>query len=230
MNIEIYRNEELQKEVVSSRVIANQLDRRHSDVMTAIRGIRNDPHTPHGMIYGNNYTNEQNRENYPEYLLTKDGFILYMFNIQGHNKFKISYINCFNEMEKALKVKPLTGQILIATALIEANRIMENQEKEIEILKPKAELADAAIRDESKHYCITDAGKLLGINQTRIFRILRSNYLLTSKRLPTQKALNEEILDIRNNVRGGKNYPQAIMTMKNIDNFRKKYLSQEKIK
>lgn len=37
-----------------------------------------------------------------EYLLTKDGFILYMFNIQGHNDFKMAYINKFNEMERQI--------------------------------------------------------------------------------------------------------------------------------
>ena len=29
--------------------------------------------------------------------------LLYMFNIQGHNDFKMAYINKFNEMEKQLK-------------------------------------------------------------------------------------------------------------------------------
>lgn len=45
----------------------------------------------------------QNRE-YKEYLLTKDGFTLYMFNIQGYNDFKMAYINEFNKMEQELKI------------------------------------------------------------------------------------------------------------------------------
>ena len=38
-----------------------------------------------------------------EYLLTKDGFTLYMFNIQGHNDFKMAYISKFNEMENTIQ-------------------------------------------------------------------------------------------------------------------------------
>ena len=45
----------------------------------------------------------QNRE-YKEYLLTKDWFTLYMFNIQGYNDFKMAYINEFNKMEQELKI------------------------------------------------------------------------------------------------------------------------------
>ena len=44
----------------------------------------------------------QNRE-YKEYLLTKDGFTLYMFNIQGYQEFKIKYINEFNERGKIIE-------------------------------------------------------------------------------------------------------------------------------
>lgn len=44
-------------------------------------------------------------ESRKEYLLTKDGFTLYMFNIQGHNEFKMAYINKFNEMENAIQNK-----------------------------------------------------------------------------------------------------------------------------
>ncbi|HFN8349823.1 TPA: Rha family transcriptional regulator [Staphylococcus aureus] len=46
-----------------------------------------------------NYKDSRGRSQ-KEYLLTKDVFALYMFNIQGHNEFKMAYINKFNEMEK----------------------------------------------------------------------------------------------------------------------------------
>lgn len=38
-----------------------------------------------------------------EYKLTKDGFTLYMFHIQGFTEFKMAYINRFNEMESFIK-------------------------------------------------------------------------------------------------------------------------------
>lgn len=54
------------------------------------------------VIIPNEYKDSTGRK-LKEYLLTKDGFTLYMFNIQGHNDFKMAYINKFNEMEKQLK-------------------------------------------------------------------------------------------------------------------------------
>lgn len=96
--------------------------------------------------------------------------------------------------------------------------------EENEIMKPKAELADMALRDESTHFSIRDAGKQLGLNQTDMFNIVRNNGLLTQKDIPSQKALTYELLTLRTNVVGKRNFKQAVMTMQNIDNFRKRYL------
>ena len=119
--------------VVSSRVIAKQLGKRHSDVLRDLDKILINPHlgrlknqSTHicvdseklistdlsqlknsenadlrSLIIPNYYRDSKNRR-YREYLLTKDGFTLYMFNIQGYNDFKINYINKFNRMEQAL--------------------------------------------------------------------------------------------------------------------------------
>ncbi len=107
IKIEKY-NEQL---VVSSRVIAEQLGKLHKNVIRDLEEI----------LYSSNLSSTQNntteisvlfiKSEYKasngkmnkEYLLTKDGFILYMFNIQGYNDFKLAYINKFNELEKALK-------------------------------------------------------------------------------------------------------------------------------
>lgn len=100
--------------VVSSRVIAKGLGKRHDSILRDIDNIvKNQSPQICGnligtnlsrLIYLSNYKDSKNRT-YREYLLTKDGFILYMFNIQGHIDFKITYINEFNRMEKELKEK-----------------------------------------------------------------------------------------------------------------------------
>lgn len=84
--------------VVSSRVIANQLGKEHKHVLEGIRrmGLNLDPCNFIEISYLDSYNRSKT-----EYLLTKDGFTLYMFNIQGYNEFKRAYINRFNEMEKA---------------------------------------------------------------------------------------------------------------------------------
>lgn len=97
--------------VVSSRVIAKALGRRHDSVLRDIDKIV-EIQSPqicgdlNKLIFTNQYKDGKNR-NYREYLLAKDGFILYMFNIQGHNKFKLAYINEFNRMERLLKQQRL---------------------------------------------------------------------------------------------------------------------------
>ena len=60
-----------------------------------------------------------------QYLLTKDGFTLYMFNIQGYNDYKMAYINEFNRMEQALKKNmtqeklPFSSSVMIPIDKIE---------------------------------------------------------------------------------------------------------------
>jgi phage antirepressor YoqD-like protein len=100
---------------------------------------------------------------------------------------------------------------------------------ENELLKPKAELADKALRDESKHYSITDAGKHIGLSQSKMFALLREKKLITSKNLPTQKAIDMNLLQLRTNADcNGKNRPQSIMTMEQMDNFRRRYVNETK--
>lgn len=105
--------------VVSSRKVAQGLNKRHDHVMRDLDNIlhssnvRND-HSPDlgSEIIPVKYTAKNNQQ-YREYLLTKDGFTLYMFNIQGYNDFKWAYIQKFNEMEAALAnvSKPVQQQL-----------------------------------------------------------------------------------------------------------------------
>lgn len=100
--------------VVSSRLIANQFKKRHCDVLEAIDKLLIDNSNffknqsteisvdLKKIIISSQYRDSRNR-NYREYLLTKDGLTLYMFNILGYNDLKMAYINKFNEMEKELQ-------------------------------------------------------------------------------------------------------------------------------
>ena len=87
--------------VVSSRVIAKQLGKKHSDVLDSLNNIL-EKGDFRSLIIPSFYQVKGQKRSYKEYLLTKDGFTLYMFNIQGYNDFKMNYINKFNRMEQAL--------------------------------------------------------------------------------------------------------------------------------
>lgn len=90
--------------VVSSRVIAKELGKEHSKVLRTLDEILEKPNMA-SLIIPSFYRTQGQKREYKEYLLTKDGFTLYMFNIQGYQDFKLAYINKFNEMEKELKKK-----------------------------------------------------------------------------------------------------------------------------
>lgn len=90
--------------VVSSRVIAKELEKRHDHVIRDLEKILETPNVG-SLIIPSFYRTQGQKREYKEYLLTKDGFTLYMFNIQGYQDFKLAYINRFNEMEKELKKK-----------------------------------------------------------------------------------------------------------------------------
>jgi len=116
--------------VVSSRIIAKQLGKRHEKVLRDLDKILIDPNVGR-LIFSSNYKDSKNRT-YREYLLTKDGFTLYMFNIQGYNDYKMAYINEFNRMEQALKKNitqeklPFSSSVMIPIDKIEYwNKIKE---------------------------------------------------------------------------------------------------------
>lgn len=103
MNVLIEQNSQFGL-VVSSRTIAKELEKRHSDVLKALENILDSTNENiRSLIILGNYKDKKG-EIRKEYLLTKDGFVLYMFNIQGYQEFKIAYIKKFNEMENNIKM------------------------------------------------------------------------------------------------------------------------------
>lgn len=121
--------------VVSSRVIAEQLGKRHSDVLEQLDKICENE-TFRSLIISSTYRVEGQNRSYKEYLLTKDGFMIYMFNIQGYNDFKLAYINEFNRMESELtKFKlPTTYKEAVQDLLLQ---IEENEKLQLENSKQK---------------------------------------------------------------------------------------------
>ena len=93
--------------ITTSRIVAQGLGKQHSHVSRTLEGLILENPKLDSLIIPTTYkVKGQNRE-YKEYLLTKDGFTLYMFNIQGYNDFKMAYINEFNRMERILNGEQL---------------------------------------------------------------------------------------------------------------------------
>ncbi|EDS77330.1 putative antirepressor [Clostridium botulinum C str. Eklund] len=100
--------------VVTSRQIARDFEKEHAkvnrDIENLIEGIAKNGDTYNHLFIGTQYQNEQNKQWYKEYLLTRDGFSLLVMGFTGPKalQWKLKYIEAFNKMEKVLKTKQLS--------------------------------------------------------------------------------------------------------------------------
>lgn len=170
--------------VVSSRDIAEELNRNHRDVLKSIDEIIGDDSvrkSSQPLIIPSTYIHPQNKQEYREYLLTKDGFTLYMFNIQGHNDFKMAYINKFNEMEQAIRnpfknmSKELQSILLLDSKTQELNKKIDTVATDFNDFKDNETLSPAmmkAISDKVKRLGV----QLLGGKASTAYRISNGHY------------------------------------------------------
>lgn len=68
--------------VTTSRIVADGLSKRHDHALRDLDKILENPNMG-SLIIPTTYKVKGQKREYKEYLLTKDGFTLYMFNIQG---------------------------------------------------------------------------------------------------------------------------------------------------
>ncbi|MBM6117573.1 phage regulatory protein/antirepressor Ant [Staphylococcus epidermidis] len=151
--IQIENNSELGA-VVSSRVVANELEREHKNVKRDLEQILIGSNLS-ALIIPSEYKDSRGRKQ-KEYLLTKDGFTLYMFNIQGHNDFKMAYISKFNEMENTIQnrlpgtYKEALTQLLQTVEEKEKLELENNMNKQkIAEYEPKASYLDTILNNKS---------------------------------------------------------------------------------
>lgn len=99
----------------------------------------------------------------------------------------------------------LTGEELMAKALIEAKSVLERQNKQIIEMKPKALFADTVAASDSS-ILVGQGAKLISqsgckMGQNRFFAWLRENGYLCSKgenyNMPTQKSREMDLIEIK---------------------------------
>lgn len=104
------------------------------------------------------------------------------------------------------QVKELSGQELMAKALIEAQSVLAAKDKQIEEMKPKALFADAVATSHTS-ILVGELAKILKQNgidmgQKRLFVWLRENGFLIKRKgtdynMPTQKAMELGLFEIK---------------------------------
>lgn len=89
--------------VVTSRQITEDFGKEHKDVLEKIRNLIAENSAVKNMFIESSYENRGKQ--YPEYLLTRDGFSLLVMGFTGAKalEWKIKYIEAFNKMEEQLK-------------------------------------------------------------------------------------------------------------------------------
>ena len=140
--------------VVSSRTIAKELGKEHSKVLRTLDEILEKPNVA-SLIIPNTYRANGQKRTYREYLLTKDGFTLYMFNIQGYQDFKMAYIQKFNEMEKILNQQLVQGENTLLLKEIERLREIEKQYNNIPMSWAALECVKDQINETIDRRCKT---------------------------------------------------------------------------
>ena len=89
--------------VVTSRQVAEDFEKRHSDVTEIIRKLTTENSAVKNMMIESKFEHRGNE--YTEYLLTRDGFSLLVMGFTGAKalQWKLKYIEAFNKMEQELK-------------------------------------------------------------------------------------------------------------------------------
>lgn len=153
------------------------------------------------------YTTAQNKV-MPCYLITKDGceFIAHKLTGVKGTEFTAKYIKRFHEMEDIIKEHVPHGKELLALAVLEAQKTIEEQTAQIEEMKPKAIFADAVATSHTS-ILIGDLAKILKQNgietgQKRLFEWLRENGYLSKRKgtewnSPTQKSMNLGLFEVK---------------------------------
>ena len=156
--------------LTNSLLVAEKFGKNHQHVMRDIRkliqGMSKIGHTP--LFEETTYINPQNGQEYPMYVMNRDGFSLLAMGFTGKKalQFKVNFINAFNKMEQALATNQYQVPQSFSEALMLAAHqqdIIEEQQREIaqqkqivsvqgeliEVMKPKVTYCDVILQSKS---------------------------------------------------------------------------------
>lgn len=198
--------------LTNSLIVAERFGKDHKNILRDIRniigGLPKIEHTP--MFAEATYTNAQNGQEYPMFVMNRDGFTLLAMGFTGERalQFKVEYIAAFNKMEKIIKNGGFQVPQTFSEALMLAARqqkIIEEQKKQIEqknrhikILEPKASFAENAFDTKDK-VDVGMAAKILnlGFGRNTLFRKMReTGIFFGSKNEPKQRYIDARYFEL----------------------------------
>ncbi|HDT7296598.1 TPA: Rha family transcriptional regulator [Enterococcus faecalis] len=161
-----------QQAVTSSLQVAATFNKNHRDVLAAIDDLKEGVAENYAdLFYEDSYIHPQNKQKYRQIIMNRDGFTLLAMGFTGQKalKFKLKYIEAFNQMEKEIQQPKLpTSQrelaLLALSANEETNERVDVIEKEVADLKnnQKIDAGDYSYLSRRVHQRVAEVAKGFG--------------------------------------------------------------------
>lgn len=188
--------------LTNSILVAKKFGKEHKHVLDAIRelvkGCAENSADP--MFEETTYVHPQNGQEYPMFIMNRDGFTLLAMGFTGEKalRFKLDYIKAFNAMEETIKNPHRIPQTLPEALRLAADqaeqieqqqRMIEHKDGVIGKLQPLADFAKTAFTSDTL-VSISQAAKILRLpfGRNTLFKKLReSGIFFKGKNEPKQK-------------------------------------------
>lgn len=147
-NNELVFKGENSQALTNSLLVAEKFGKTHDNVLKAIRniidgGVVKNNETP--MFVESTYFNQQNGQDYPLFVMNRDGFTLLAMGFTGKKalQFKLDYIAAFNAMENELRKPKSLSQLEIlqgsVNALVEHDKRLQAVEQRLDNIDKERE-------------------------------------------------------------------------------------------
>ena len=209
------------EQTISSLEVADMTGKKHKNLLADIRGyvyeLAELNFQPGDFFYDSVYK-DANNQTRPCYQITKKGceFIAHKLTGIKGTEFTARYIERFHDMEQLIADHIPQGKELLALAVLEANKTIEELEnkntaliEDNQRMKPKEVFADAVTESDTS-ILIGELAKILRQNgvktgQNKLFQWMRNNgYLIKRKgsdwNMPTQRAMDMGLFEIKESV------------------------------
>ena len=136
--------------ITTSLLVAETFEKEHRNVLKSIRKLMSATNVAVAQMFDETtYVNEQGKEQ-PMFFMNRDGFTLLAMGFSGEKalKFKVDYINAFNEMEAELKSQQ-TKELSAAESLLQSVQLLVAHERQLAILEHNQKNMQGALRSLS---------------------------------------------------------------------------------
>lgn len=176
--------------------VAEVFDKQHKHILAKIGEF------PQDIFNGSNFRlveyKDKKGESRPYYKISKDGFVLLAMSFTGERfyKFKVAYINAFNQMADEIKRLKFEAYVNKIAELDAANKLkarnhasqingyksqISQHNKEIELLKAKA-VIERHERDKRAEYIESELTRAGNIFKNAVDNFLDHTYLVITNR------------------------------------------------